>query len=839
MDPKAFIVDEDSLPTTASQCRELFSVDDPASSYILPSILRQNGTIRPSHDKTHPNRSRTNVYFNHYCPEKLCQSMDTVLVFLKYFDSVAMTLTYIGTLHVKPFNWLTHYLPTIRSALGSCGEGERLRFWEDVSKTGVDPIDTDRTCHELTLATGDVQKASDAVLYGDVYGCFAFTDSSNATISKKWQIRSISNHVEVLWRSQVGADITITYGTEQGKYQRAILSRAPYFNSLFNNAFFSKVDQTVSLPDHLNPQAVEAVLQYLYLDDLQSLFRLGNNFSMAVIRVLDFLCMTEEVQVLASSFSFTNCPPETLVDALELATTSSSGKTLLQNVAAFVAGNFAIVHEKDVFSDYILAEQETYWLLMEEIKIQDAIDSDASIKTFRHRLSASRLFGTGFQQQDFSTPAFSTKTKTRQDPSMKTSTSTTPPPSRPINTDNNNGTKTRQDTNTNNDFNTKTINTANDTKTKNPQDPKVKTPSTPTFQHKTTDNANENSTTTQDHQLRQRHQHQDSTPPTTPAPTPSTHPTNVYYRSGQDATDFDISAPRHQHRLPHFSTKITDIATKTAPRLKTRQDPKTRRYRYELHSRRLYLQDQASRRPTTARLLRYDFSPHKHSTSHHDFTTTYFDIRLFLPPRPTLHPTYNFGATYSTYFHIRFSNETIDIAKDGTTPRPFGTRIFDAGNDFNIPTTPGKKTSRRPEMTSALYLWNQDFPATGDDFQYSTPGFKTSRSKTLDDNNDLSNLPARSKTTNLTNVLSLGSSRRHQHHDQHSTPKKQDAINTAFTNLPVRSKTTNLTNVLSLGRSRRHQQPTSTFYPKKQDASDNNFDIYPHKKQDHRQDPKE
>ncbi|KAJ3037115.1 hypothetical protein HDV00_002060 [Rhizophlyctis rosea] len=256
---KAIIIDEDSLPTTASRRRELFPTLESSTSFLLKCAPRSNGTVRPGEGGSFP-ADRPDVYFS-------------------------ITVR-------RDEDLLSTHLPAIRFMMGSSGN-EELTCWGDVH-------------------------ATDAALH------FPTSDTSPMSFPEEWEACSISHHLESLWKDQQGAFITIKYGTEQRQCHKSILSRAPYFNGLFNNDVFAKV-------------------------------------------VLDFLCMTETVRVLAGSLQLNDCAVEVVTEALKLSTTCSSGRMLLQSVAKCVAENFGMLHQKGVFLEYLLAEKDVYCLLMEEV----------------------------------------------------------------------------------------------------------------------------------------------------------------------------------------------------------------------------------------------------------------------------------------------------------------------------------------------------------------------------------------------------------------------------------------------------------------------------------------
>ncbi|KAJ3045147.1 hypothetical protein HDV00_011873 [Rhizophlyctis rosea] len=127
------------------------------------------------------------------------------------------------------------------------------------------------------------------------------------------------------------------------------------------------VSDTVSLPDEFPPYAIGAALQYLYLDNLDTISRMHCSFLLAVMRVFDFLCLTEEVQYLSSSITFADCSADTLIEALEMRVTCSSGGGLVVAVAGFLAGNIGLLHEAGPLQDYLFEEPEMYRLLMKEV----------------------------------------------------------------------------------------------------------------------------------------------------------------------------------------------------------------------------------------------------------------------------------------------------------------------------------------------------------------------------------------------------------------------------------------------------------------------------------------
>ncbi|KAJ3041248.1 hypothetical protein HDV00_009641 [Rhizophlyctis rosea] len=335
------------------------------------SKSRANRTIRPGRDLEFSDKDE-HIYLNHHCPENLCtQDPTLLLLFIKYFDLATMMLTYVGSLHIKAEDKLSCHLSTIRQMIGPWCVNEELRFWEDVHATMVLSTDPNRTCTALDLQVGDilvVQKASDGTLYKEAYRNFAVTEEGPTVVGARKQGRSsLSDHMESLWEDQVGADIVIAYGNNQRACHRAVLSRAPYFHSLFNNGTFAKVGDTVTLPDVFPKHGVEPVLQYLYIDDPTMFLSLDSRSRLAVMRVLEFLCLTEEVRPLAAFFTLAGCSAETVVDALELAVSCSSGDMLLKCVAGYVVENFSILHEEGPFSENILADPDKYRLLMGEV----------------------------------------------------------------------------------------------------------------------------------------------------------------------------------------------------------------------------------------------------------------------------------------------------------------------------------------------------------------------------------------------------------------------------------------------------------------------------------------
>ncbi|KAJ3045148.1 hypothetical protein HDV00_011874 [Rhizophlyctis rosea] len=308
-------------------------------------------------------------YLNHHCPSNLCgQDPKPSLVFLKFFNAATMTLTYVGSLHVQPEDIFSTHLPTIRQLLGPWGAGHELRFWEDIHEQRLSRIDTNRTCDRLALETGDIiviQNASEEVIYPQVCLKFKATDGPMMTVAKKWPV---SDYLATLWKDQIGADVTVTYGDESHNCHRLILSRAPYFNTLFTTTGFANIGNTISLPDELDPHAVELVLEYLYINDFDKLFHLDSDSTLAVIRVLDFLCMMEEVRLLAPSVALVGCSEETLIDALELGSKCLAGGALLKSVAVYMADNSDVVEGKGLFAEYLASEPNTYSVLIEEVQ---------------------------------------------------------------------------------------------------------------------------------------------------------------------------------------------------------------------------------------------------------------------------------------------------------------------------------------------------------------------------------------------------------------------------------------------------------------------------------------
>ncbi|KAJ3038482.1 hypothetical protein HDV00_000579 [Rhizophlyctis rosea] len=218
-----------------------------------------------------------------------------------------------------------------------------------------------------------VQKESDDVMYYKVSSNFPAVNSQIIPATAQLPgIFSLASYIGTLWGNEDNADITITYGPEGRQHaHRLILARAPYFNTLFNNNAFAKVGATTSLPDDLSPPAMELVLRYLYFGDMHPLSSQDATSMLAVIRVLDFLLMREEVSWLCGVLSLQEGRAETLVEALHMVPTCTSGSKLVEWVAWRVVKNIEMLREGPL-SEHLAAEPSTLAILKEEMEKLDA-----------------------------------------------------------------------------------------------------------------------------------------------------------------------------------------------------------------------------------------------------------------------------------------------------------------------------------------------------------------------------------------------------------------------------------------------------------------------------------
>ncbi|KAJ3049394.1 hypothetical protein HK097_009610 [Rhizophlyctis rosea] len=357
-------MDRKSVPYSLRQkhagTRELFSFSDETSTKTyFPIRRRQNGTYRIDHSTT----TTPTGFFKHTCPD--CKERG--LLFVHHFDGGTNTLTYLGVQHIDDsYRAFKTILPSLRSLAGFRAN-EAIIVYKDVHKDLVHVIDPKQTLIHSEIEHGDilvVQRSNDKPHY--VYAHKSLPSFPSPTTSPT---KPLQKHAQKLWETRQNADVTIRYGLSASlslKCHNFVLSISAYFNNVFNNPSFLAVSETTLDAVH-DTEAVELIIEYMYLGDSSNLTKSSTELKVAMIRLADFLNLEEVLMLLVESMNPRSVQRESVCFILREGLECTQARKLADLAVDWIYRNMEVLHEEGPLKGFLRENGDAYDLVMEAI----------------------------------------------------------------------------------------------------------------------------------------------------------------------------------------------------------------------------------------------------------------------------------------------------------------------------------------------------------------------------------------------------------------------------------------------------------------------------------------
>ena len=321
------------------------------------------------------------------CSEPLYDPEDAPLFFVQHFDGVSGTLTFVGSIHLRLHRPLHTALQELQKLAGIAGH-EGVCIWREKVGRGVVSVDVTKTPYGSFLCDGTliIQRNSDEIKYASAFERILLDP---LPVIPKFSLHSNGAHIGSLFLDKRGSDVTINYGPSSSlsmACHRVVITVAPYFDNLIYGTLFKPVTDAVTIHESQDPEAVELLVRYMYVQEARILTETSSATKLALLRLADFLLWDAPSETCLNSLEVDSV--ELACDVLELGMSVAPRMTqrLFDRAVCFLVRNTECFHQPGRVKDLLMENEIIGELVAERLEAEHpAVNAKLLLRSLRSR----------------------------------------------------------------------------------------------------------------------------------------------------------------------------------------------------------------------------------------------------------------------------------------------------------------------------------------------------------------------------------------------------------------------------------------------------------------------